>query len=103
MSSDFVIRACNVSKVYSLGRSGRTNSFATIIKQRSRHPFRRGAGPEQFHALEDVSFDVAPGEVVGVIGKNGAGKSTLLKILSRITFPTTGYVDLVGRVGSLLE
>lgn len=54
-------------------------------------------------ALRDVSFDVKPGEVVGVIGRNGAGKSTLLKVLSRITEPTEGEVDIYGRVGSLLE
>src|SRR5262249_57195681 len=54
-------------------------------------------------ALKDVSFDVSRGEVVGVIGRNGAGKSTLLKILSRITEPTSGYADIRGRVGSLLE
>jgi lipopolysaccharide transport system ATP-binding protein len=54
-------------------------------------------------ALTDVSFDVAPGEVVGVIGRNGAGKSTLLKILTRITEPTRGRIELFGRVGSLLE
>jgi lipopolysaccharide transport system ATP-binding protein len=58
---------------------------------------------EQFQALSEVSLDVAPGEAVGIIGRNGAGKSTLLKILSRITKPTTGRVDIVGRVGSLLE
>ncbi len=54
-------------------------------------------------ALKDVTFKVQPGEVLGVIGRNGAGKSTLLKVLSRITHPTAGQVDLRGRVGSLLE
>lgn len=58
---------------------------------------------EDFWGLKDVSFDVQPGEVVGIIGRNGAGKSTLLKILSRITPPTSGRVIIDGRVGSLLE
>ncbi|MCI0627581.1 MAG: polysaccharide ABC transporter ATP-binding protein [Acidobacteria bacterium] len=60
-------------------------------------------GHKSFWALKDVSFQVRRGEVVGVIGPNGAGKSTLLKILSRITEPSQGYVDIAGRVGSLLE
>src|SRR5262249_27466270 len=65
---------------------------------------RRQAGTGQdFWALRDIAFDVAPGEVVGVIGRNGAGKSTLLKILSRIPKPTTGMVEQRRRVGSLLE
>src|SRR5436190_17301609 len=66
----------------------------------------RGTGQERndvIWALKDVCFTVAPGEVVGIIGRNGAGKSTLLKILSRITRPTVGEVELRGRVGSLLE
>jgi len=64
---------------------------------------QRPAGREEFWALKDVSFEVQPGEVLGIIGSNGAGKSTLLKILSRITKPTRGRVVLQGQVGSLLE
>src|SRR5208282_3298835 len=64
--------------------------------------FRR-AKEETFWALKDVSLEVKEGEVLGLIGRNGAGKTTLLKILSRITKPTTGWAEIHGRVGSLLE
>ena len=58
---------------------------------------------EEFWALKDVSFDIMPGDRVGIIGRNGAGKSTLLKLLSRITEPSTGRITMRGRVASLLE
>jgi lipopolysaccharide transport system ATP-binding protein len=108
------IRVDNLSKCYRINHAiaGRGNyrtlreSVAGVIQA----PFKRWASRgnesarnEDFWALKDVSFDVKPGEVVGIIGRNGAGKSTLLKILSRITKPSGGHVALHGRVGSLLE
>src|ERR1700751_3329020 len=58
---------------------------------------------EDFWALEDINFEIKQGERVGIIGRNGAGKSTLLKVLSRIVTPTTGRIEITGRVASLLE
>src|SRR5690606_30392184 len=67
------------------------------------HTMSRTSQEEEFWALKDVSFSVAKGEVLGVIGRNGAGKSTLLKILSRLTLPTEGRARIHGKLASLLE
>jgi len=92
-----------LSKSYSIARNAAQHTTAgEALMHRLRHPFAK-AERETFLALDDVSFDIQKGDVVGIIGRNGAGKSTLLKILSRITEPTKGRIDLYGRVGSLLE
>lgn len=97
-----IIRVENLSKQYELG-IGRANYSTFREKLMGGFNFRREQKREKIWALRNVAFDVAPGEIVGVIGRNGAGKSTLLKVLSQITEPTTGKVDLYGRVRSLLE
>jgi lipopolysaccharide transport system ATP-binding protein len=97
----------HLSKRYRIGQrvAYHTLREALVIAARSpvralrRHPEEQA----QIWALQDMSFDVRSGEALGIIGRNGAGKSTLLKVLSRITAPTKGTVDLYGRVGSLLE
>jgi lipopolysaccharide transport system ATP-binding protein len=105
-----VIRAEHLGKRYVLGRQrvARTarEALAGTVSRAWRAVGRRGqveSSNDTLWALDDVSFQVAAGEVVGIIGRNGAGKSTLLKVLSQITEPTTGFVDVTGRVGSLLE
>jgi lipopolysaccharide transport system ATP-binding protein len=77
--------------------------FRRASPRRGRTEAAPPAGDAEFYALRDVSFEVRPGEVLGVVGRNGAGKSTLLKVLSRITPPSDGSIRLRGRVGSLLE
>ncbi len=103
------VEVSHLSKKYMIG--GHTAKYRTLrdaVMNLIRMPFNRSgkkisSAKNAIWALDDVSFKVKPGEVLGVIGHNGAGKSTLLKILSRITEPTKGSVDLYGRVGSLLE
>ena len=111
--SDIAIHVGDVSKHYRLGKgpqgrgdfrdavSGAVQHVATRIRRAPRQD--RDGDPRDLWALQDVSFDVKRGEVVGLIGHNGAGKSTLLKILSRITDPTSGEAWFEGRLGSLLE
>ena len=104
MSSETAIRITDLSKSYRIRHEAgdRPTNLAEVVSRRFRKPFQR-ASVEEFWALKEVNLDIKRGEVVGVIGRNGAGKSTLLKILSRITEPTRGRVELFGRVGSLLE
>jgi lipopolysaccharide transport system ATP-binding protein len=103
---EIAISVRNVSKRYVIAAVNH-DTLRDRIAYACRSLLRRNAkgetGPRAFHALNDVSFSVTEGEVLGIIGHNGAGKSTLLKILSRITEPSDGEVDLYGRVTSLLE
>ncbi len=102
------IRVDGLSKLYTIGE--RQQPYRTLrdtVMDAFAKPFRRksAAAKEETEvwALKDIGFEVKQGEVVGIIGRNGAGKSTLLKVLSRITEPSTGYADIYGRVGTLLE
>lgn len=117
MEMDLAIKAEAVGKVYKIGRRDEaiggtardlivrqanvlSRSFRDLLRGR---PIIAGDRIEEFHALRDVSFEVARGEVLGILGSNGAGKSTLLKLLSRITDPSSGKIEIRGRVASLLE
>ncbi len=116
-SAGAAIQVESLSKSYLIGHrtADRTESFREMVMRSARAAGRTaldvargrqlvaGDDVEAFWALQDVSFEVARGEAVGVIGRNGAGKSTLLKLLSRITEPTRGRAVIRGRVASLLE
>lgn len=100
--SESAISASNIGKVYTLGEEpSLIDRIDWLRRMRGKPPVARE--PTSFWALDDVSFDIRPGEAVGIIGHNGAGKSTLLKVLSRITEPTRGQAVIRGRVASLLE
>ncbi|RMD61644.1 ABC transporter ATP-binding protein, partial [Candidatus Parcubacteria bacterium] len=107
----FAIRVEHLSKRYRIGAAQTRFRYTTLrdrLAESLRAPFRRRHAPgdgrhNYIWALNDISFEVEEGKVLGIIGRNGAGKSTLLKVLSRVTEPTKGLVVVRGRVGSLLE
>lgn len=113
--SDTVIKVDNLSKKYIIRhqQKGRYTALRDVIAQGAKDLGRKILSPfsnaqpatttEDFFALKNISFEIKEGDRVGIIGRNGAGKSTLLKILSRITEPTKGRIEITGRVASLLE
>jgi lipopolysaccharide transport system ATP-binding protein len=102
------IRATGLSKQYRLNLARHRSDtlgdqIARTVRSLWRSPSRREIKASEFWALKDICLEIQEGDIVGLIGRNGAGKSTLLKIISRITEPTEGRVEIFGRVGSLLE
>jgi lipopolysaccharide transport system ATP-binding protein len=107
MSTNSIIKVENLSKSYIIQHKEQ-NANDTLIQNmlsgiKGLSKFKRRNSNELFHALHDISFEIERGDRVGIIGRNGAGKSTLLKILSRISPPTKGRIEINGRMASLLE
>lgn len=109
-----ILRIENVSKKYRLGMIGGTTLRDELQRKKAKRkgledPTRKvtdtstGNIGEEFLALDDINISINQGERVGIIGHNGAGKSTLLKLISRITAPTTGTIEMNGRIASMLE
>jgi len=109
--TDVVIRAENLGKRYRIGERERYLALRDVLSRGlkasarmfGRRETRASRDYSHIWALKDVSFEIRQGEVVGVIGRNGAGKSTLLKLLARVTKPTSGFAEIHGRMGTLLE
>ena len=110
--SDFAIQTHELTKRYRLGvktrnedtlRESMVSAASNMVKKVGLSRSGKSRSPDYLCALQELSLTIRQGEIVGLIGHNGAGKTTLLKIISRITEPTSGYADVTGRVGSLLE
>jgi lipopolysaccharide transport system ATP-binding protein len=101
--SEVAIKVENLSKLYQLGARKSGSLKESLVDKWNLVMGKKSSTVQDFWALQDVSFEIRKGEAVGVIGRNGAGKSTLLKLLSRITEPTRGRIEMDGRVASLLE
>ena len=111
----YIVRLEDIGKQYQISRNKKrhTRMLREVVRDKLNHsvsnivrvtkPDTPQTNTQLFWALKNISFDVFPGESIGIIGPNGAGKSTLLKLVSRITWPTTGKIRIRGRVGSLLE
>ncbi len=98
MRENIAISVQKISKKFVLGSQKDGSLRGSLSKV-----FQTASKGEEFYALKDVSFEIKPGEVIGIIGRNGAGKSTILKVLSKITKPSDGRIEINGRVASLLE
>jgi ABC-type polysaccharide/polyol phosphate transport system ATPase subunit len=103
--SEVVIKANNISKKYRLGKP-QGDTFKEAVSLAFRSLFgrtRKAQNDKDLWALKDVSFELAKGEALGIVGRNGAGKSTLLKILAEITHPTSGSIEINGKIAAVLE